>query len=120
LVASFFCCGWVIGLVSCFGCKRSRVRFSHHPLEFFVWLRLGDWSSGMIVALGARGREFDSRITPCFPAKMLPSSILGSSTFFCLPFRAGKLAKPFLLEPAPLTQLVECWSYEPKVAGFKK
>jgi hypothetical protein len=24
----------------------------------------GDWSSGMIPALGAGGREFDSRITP--------------------------------------------------------
>ena len=28
----------------------------------------GDWSSGMIPALGAGGREFDSRITPfCYP-----------------------------------------------------
>ena len=27
---------------------------------------LGDWSSGMIPALGAGGREFDSRITPPF------------------------------------------------------
>jgi hypothetical protein len=26
----------------------------------------GDWSSGMIPALGAGGREFDSRITPIF------------------------------------------------------
>jgi hypothetical protein len=26
----------------------------------------GDWSSGMIPALGAGGREFDSRITPLF------------------------------------------------------
>jgi hypothetical protein len=31
------------------------------------WVQLcvaGDWSSGMIPALGAGGREFDSRITP--------------------------------------------------------
>jgi hypothetical protein len=28
------------------------------------WGREGDWSSGMIPALGAGGREFDSRITP--------------------------------------------------------
>ncbi len=27
---------------------------------------LGDWSSGMIPASGAGGREFDSRITPIF------------------------------------------------------
>ena len=27
---------------------------------------MGDWSSGMIPALGAGGREFDSRITPSF------------------------------------------------------
>ena len=33
-------------------------------LMFAPSLNVGDWSSGMIPALGAGGREFDSRITP--------------------------------------------------------
>ena len=33
-------------------------------LARLVTVKLGDWSSGMILASGARGREFDSRITP--------------------------------------------------------
>jgi hypothetical protein len=37
------------------------------------WGREGDWSSGMIPALGAGGREFDSRITP-FCLHLLTSS----------------------------------------------
>jgi hypothetical protein len=42
-------------------CVRLCVRLSS------FWGREGDWSSGMIPALGAGGREFDSRITPfCF------------------------------------------------------
>jgi hypothetical protein len=38
------------------------------PFSFVSTFRLamGDWSSGMIPALGAGGREFDSRITPFF------------------------------------------------------
>ena len=31
-----------------------------------LFFHAGDWSSGMIPALGAGGREFDSRITPFF------------------------------------------------------
>ena len=38
------------------GCHRTLLR-PHGADE-------GDWSSGMIPALGAGGREFDSRITP--------------------------------------------------------
>ena len=34
----------------------------NRPLQYGV----GDWSSGMIPALGAGGREFDSLITPTF------------------------------------------------------
>ena len=40
---------------------RSLVQLQHVPL-FPPFL--GDWSSGMIPASGAGGREFDSRITP--------------------------------------------------------
>jgi hypothetical protein len=36
----------------------------HHTLLRPHGANEGDWSSGMIPALGAGGREFDSRITP--------------------------------------------------------
>ena len=46
---------------------------------------LGDWSSGMIPASGAGGREFDSRITPfctalLFFAKHMHSNPWGRET----------------------------------------
>jgi hypothetical protein len=45
---------------------RSLVQLQHVPLFYVVE---GDWSSGMIPASGAGGREFDSRITPRFLQK---------------------------------------------------
>ena len=42
---------------------------------------LGDWSSGMILASGARGREFDSRITPFLFGKKLANPSLDLGTF---------------------------------------
>ena len=30
----------------------------------YITTKVGEWSSGMILALGARGREFDSPLTP--------------------------------------------------------
>jgi hypothetical protein len=50
---------------------RSLVQLQHVPILFALAARvgrkLGDWSSGMIPASGAGGREFDSRITPFLP-----------------------------------------------------
>jgi hypothetical protein len=41
---------------------------------------MGDWSSGMIPALGAGGREFDSRITPfCSPCNRFIQVIANTS-----------------------------------------
>jgi hypothetical protein len=53
---------------------RSLVQLQHVPFPFEVKCRglsspcrlPGDWSSGMIPASGAGGREFDSRITPFY------------------------------------------------------
>ena len=45
--------------------------FNPRPEYSFLFLMEdpGDWSSGMIPALGAGGREFDSRITPFLPGQ---------------------------------------------------
>ena len=39
---------------------------------------MGDWSRGMILALGARGREFDSRITPLLFRSQQNSAYFGA------------------------------------------
>ena len=41
--------------------------------------RQGDWSSGMILASGARGQGFDSLITPFWLAFLLHTSLLSTS-----------------------------------------
>jgi hypothetical protein len=45
--------------------ESSKCLYSSKDLPIFDDKK-GDWSSGMIPALGAGGREFDSRITPLF------------------------------------------------------
>ena len=48
-------------------CPREfKSRRCRRPFFMLSLLTVGDWSSGMIPALGAGGREFDSRITPFF------------------------------------------------------
>ena len=55
-VVPFFFCSCVCGV---WFCLLSLASFHCGP-----FVSEGDWSSGMIPASGAGGREFDSRITP--------------------------------------------------------
>ena len=47
--------------------------------------KLGVWSSGMILASGARGREFDSRNTPLFFCFYILVPLLLSNSIMLLP-----------------------------------
>ena len=54
----------LVGYDKCLTRIGSRVRFSELVYYLLTYEYLGQWSSGMILALGARGRGFNSRTAP--------------------------------------------------------
>ena len=81
--------------------QRQRVGFQTRrlgvriPLASFSCMDKGQWSRGMILALGARGRGFDSPLAP-----------------FCQASRGVTLTSEALL-----AQTVERWPFKPMVVG---
>ena len=64
LILNFFESGLgLVGYDDCLTRSRSWVRFPELVLSFMFYI-LGQWSSGMIPALGAGGRGFNSRLAP--------------------------------------------------------
>ncbi len=65
-IVHIYICGLgLVGYDDCLTRSRSRVRFSE-PVNIFkyIYTKMAQWSSGMILGLGPRGRGFDSRLGP--------------------------------------------------------
>ena len=87
--------------------QSTRVGSDRHP-------RLGQWSSGMILALGARGRGLDSHLTPS--REIGPNSILPEHESW-MRVRVPSRTECDHGRQTPWRNWIAHWTSNPEVAG---